>query len=25
VLDDASWRDYVARIAAAAETFRPAG
>jgi hypothetical protein len=25
VLDDASRRDYVARIAAAAETFRPAG
>jgi uncharacterized protein DUF664 len=25
VLDNASWRDYVARIAAAAETFRPAG
>jgi hypothetical protein len=25
MLDDASWRAYVARIAAAAETFRPAG
>ena len=25
LLDDASWRDYVARIAAAADTFRPTG
>ena len=25
MLEDASWRDYVARVEAAAETFRPAG
>jgi hypothetical protein len=25
ILDTASWRDYVARVQAAAETFRPAG
>jgi hypothetical protein len=25
LIDDASWRDYVARISAAAETFRPTG
>jgi hypothetical protein len=25
ILDDAAWRDYVARVRAAADTFRPAG
>ena len=25
MLDDASWRDYVAGVVAAAETFRPTG